>query len=293
MNKYLLLFLLLPVLGYTQRTTKKCFKLPLDLKEVSGLYLEDENSFWWLNDGGWGATLYKTNGRGTIVDSIAFTQIKNRDWEELTHDDAGNIYIGDFGNNRNIRKDLRIYIYNKEMADLDSILFTYPDQTEFPPAAQYRNFDMEACFWHKNKLHLFSKNKLGIGNSYTKHYTLNDQPGTQIAQLRDSIYLKKRVVTAAAISPNGNTVALLAYNYKKVFGILPTSAATIFVLRDFEEDRFLKGKLMKRCAPSFIMATQWESLDFLDRKTLYVASEQTAFIKPKAKRAKLRKRHFK
>jgi len=295
MNKYIhfLLLLLIPVLGHTQKTTKKCFRLPAELKEVSGLYLENENSFWWLNDGGWAPILYNSNGKGNIIDSIVLNQIKNVDWEELTSDDKGNLYIGDFGNNLNKRQNLRIYIYNKQKALLDSIQFSYPDQAHFPPSPAQQSFDMEACFWHNETLHLFSKNRMGAGNYYTKHYTLSDQPGEQVAILKDSLYLKKRVVTAASISPDGKTVAMMAYNYKRILGFLPTSAATIFILRDFEGDNFFKGRLMKRKAPGFILATQWESLDYLDYKRLFVASEQTAFIRPKAKRVKLRKRHWK
>jgi len=266
--------------------------LPPDLKEVSGLYLESESSFWWLNDSGWDPILFNTNGRGKLVDSICLPQIKNVDWEDLASDDQGNIYIGDFGNNLNKRKDLRIYIYNKESATLDSILFTYPDQKLFPPPLKRRNFDMEGFFWYKEKLHLFSKNRYGIGNFYTKHYTLSAQAGEQVAILKDSLYMRKRIVTGAAISPDGKSVALLTYNFKKFFGFLPNFASSIYIFRDFEGDNFLRGKRSRRRTPSFIIATQWESIDFFNNKTLYVAAEQTAFIKPRAKRARLRRRQL-
>ena len=39
--------------------------------------------------------------------------------------------------------------------------------------------------------------------------------------------------------------------------------------------------------PSFIVSTQYESIDFLDDKTIIIASEKTAFIKQKAKRLKI------
>ena len=60
--------------------------------------------------------------------------VSNRDWEDLAADDRGNLYIGDVGNNRNARRDLRIYRYNPAAQTLDSILFRYPDQTTFAPA---------------------------------------------------------------------------------------------------------------------------------------------------------------
>ncbi len=284
-----ILLICIPLSGFSQKTNKKCFKLPPLLQEVSGLYLQDAQTFWWHNDSGAAPHLYKTDGRGNPTDTVALPTLKNNDWEDLTHDPTGNLYIGDFGNNGNRRRNLQIYIYHPQTKVLDSILFTYPDQTAFPPADKaHWNFDMEAFFWHNDQLHLFSKNRVGVGNHYCKHYTLSDQPGDQVATLVDSIYLKKRVVTAAAISPDGKTVALLAYDYKKLFGFFPTSAASIFYLTDFKDNRFLKGRLRKRRAPSFILATQFEALDFLDDDTLYIASEQTKFIRPKARRVRIR-----
>jgi len=283
----LCLFILL-ISACTPKTTKTRFKLPPLLKEVSGLYLENSKSFWWHNDGGYPPTLYKTNGRGQVTDSLCIPTLRNKDWEDLTSDDEGNIYIGDFGNNLNRRKDLRIYIYHRESRQLDSILFQYPDQKLFPPKLEDWNFDMEAFFWHNHKLHLFSKNRVKQGDYYCKHYTLDERGRNQTAILCDSIYLKKRVVTAAAISPDGETVALLSYHYKKLLGIIPFSRASIFYFSKFEGNDFLKGKMRRRRAPMFIVATQLESIDFLNNQLLYVASEQTLFIKPKARRVRVK-----
>ena len=37
-------------------------------------------------------------------------KLKNVDWEDLTQDDKGYIYIADTGNNNNKRRELDIYI---------------------------------------------------------------------------------------------------------------------------------------------------------------------------------------
>lgn len=285
----LLLILTFPFLSSAQKTKlPKRFKLPSELKEVSGLYIKNQNEFWWHNDSGDEPILYQTNAKGKLTQTIIFDKIKNIDWEDLTHDDKGNIYIGDFGNNRNARKDLKIYIYHLENKSLDSIEFTYPDQTQFPPPSEQCNFDMEGFFWYKNQLHLFSKNRLNVGNGFTKHYTLEDQPGKQDAILKDSIYLKNRVVTAAAISPDCKTIALLSYTFKKRKGFIPKSKASVFVIRDFEGTDFLKGKIKRQKVPVFIVATQYESLDFLDNRNVFIASEKTKFIKQKGKRLRLK-----
>ncbi|MFK7936701.1 MAG: hypothetical protein AB8G22_24520 [Saprospiraceae bacterium] len=288
MNKFLFLFLFLSFVLNAFSQARK-FRLPTELKEVSGLSIENGNRFWWLTDSGTPANLYVTDNQGCPLEKRSLFPLLNTDWEELSTDDAGNFYIFDTGNNRNNRRDLKIYIYQPTTERIDSILFTYPDQTAFPPNKSQQNFDLEGAFWHSDSLHLFSKNTLRGGNYVTKHYVLPAIAGTHTAILRDSLYLKNRVVTAAAISPDGKTVALLAYNFKRLLGIFPVSGASIFLFSDFVDGNFLKGKSRKLGTKSFILATQFESLDWLDNETLYIASEQTVFIKPKAKRIKVKR----
>ena len=104
MNKLLLLCVLFFSMSCSRQLPQKAFKLSATLNEVSGLYLETPNHFWWLNDGGNKAALYQTDGAGNITKTIALPRFQNRDWEDLSKDDKGNIYIGDFGNNTNQRK---------------------------------------------------------------------------------------------------------------------------------------------------------------------------------------------
>jgi hypothetical protein len=274
------------VTSLTAQADKK-FKLPQALNEASGLIIQAADQFWWQNDSGHPAILYQTDGEGQLTDSIPLPLV-NRDWEDLTHDYNGTWYIGDFGNNCNCRKNLRIYTYQPETGKLDSILFSYPDQTAFPPAPAYRNFDMEGFVWFKDSLHLFSKNQLKVGNYYTKHYTLPASPGSYVAQLRDSIFLKKRVVTAAAISPDGEQLILLSYNFNRLLGFIPTSSASLFSFRAFEDSNFFSGTMDRYGIPPFFIATQMEAVDFWDQQTLYIASEKTAFIKARAKRYRLK-----
>ncbi len=289
----ILLLCLFPSLLQAQSAAPRCFRLPVELPEVSGLYLQSPDSLWWHNDSGSPPVLYCSDAQGHLIDSIHPPHARNRDWEDLTADPQGNLYIGDFGNNSNARRDLQVYIYNRHSGQLDSIQLAWPDQTAYPPPPERRSFDAEGFFWFQDSLHVFSKDHYRYGHSLTKHYIIPAQAGKQPVILRDSLLLPSRVVTAAAISPDGQTVALLAYTFKKVLGFIPWSAATIFYLRDFKGSHFLKGQLYKRRAPSFILATQFEAIDFLDNRRVYIASEKTKHISQKAKRVKLRKRHFK
>lgn len=289
--------LLLFVLGsssllFGQQKVKKHFRLPPELSEASGLYYAGPDSLWWHNDSGDGPKLYLTNGRGELLRTVPFPQLRNMDWEDITVDEQGIIYIGDFGNNGNRRKDLRIYRYHPESGNVDSIAFFYNDQLDFPPPPERANYDMEGFFWLNDSLHLFSKNRLQKGDYYCKHYVLPDAAGEQVAQLTDSIFLRKRVITGAAISPDRQTMALIGYNFKRLLGFFPTSAASMFVFTDFSGTKFFKGR-MRRRSLSCVFATQFESVDFINNEMVYVASEKTAFIPPKVKRKRARKKAHK
>lgn len=257
-------------------------KLPPSLDEVSGLYYAGPDSLWWHNDGGNAPALYLTDRRGHIQKRVVLPQLRNVDWEDLTADDNGRLYIGDFGNNGSSRRDLRIYSYDPTEETLDSISFHYPDQVAFPPLQG--SFDVEGFFWHNDSLHLFSKSRLPKSSFVTKHYVLSARPGEQqVAELRDSIILRKRVVTGAALERSTGTVALVSYYYRKLLGILPFSQASVFLFRNYPEGHFLRGDFSRKRI-SCLLATQYESVDFVGGNFLYVASEKTLFIKPRAKR---------
>lgn len=271
----------------SQESIPRKFPLPESLKEVSGFHYGGPDSLWWHNDSGDEPRLYRTDLKGKLLEELYLPQIRNRDWESLAHGGEGYLYIGDFGNNANTRRDLRIYRYHMASGAVDSILFRYSDQERFPPPAEAANFDMEAFFWHRDSLHLFSKNRLKYGNYYTKHYVLPATPGSHVAELRDSLYLKKRVVTGAAISPDGQVLALVAYWFKPFLGFIPLTGTSVFLLEDFPHGHFLEGKLQKIKVPKGLAPTQYEAIDFIDPKTVLIASERTIFFRQKARRIRL------
>ena len=162
-----------PILGQ-ELTYQSSSKLPQPLEESSGLVIASDTSFYTINDSGNDPILFEINHSGKIIRKI---QIKgqNKDWEELAKDEKGNIYIGDFGNNLNSRKDLKIYKLNHSDLHLNEIKptvysFAYPDQKQFPPEKYELHFDCEAFVIHEGKAYLFTKNRTepfdGISNVY-------------------------------------------------------------------------------------------------------------------------------
>jgi hypothetical protein len=243
-----------------QQNLKRRTRLPAELLEISGLTRTPNGELWALNDSDNGSNLYRLDPATGKITKTRMLPVRNRDWEALTCDKAGNLYLGDFGNNGNARRNLRIYRFTPATGALDSILFRYPDQKDFPPASVgHWNFDCEAMIWHDDSLHLFSKNAFK-GNFYTKQYILPATPGTYTAALRDSIRLKNHAVTDAAFDPVTGTLALCGYVVGRRLGFLPFTKANIVFFRRPGDTHFFKGAKKRKRLPKFLIARQFESI---------------------------------
>ncbi|TGE26973.1 hypothetical protein [Hymenobacter metallicola] len=183
-----------------------------EVVESSGLELANSaGDLWTHGDGGNTAKLYKVTPQGDLLQTLDLDPLTNIDWEDLTRDDQNHVYIGDFGNNQNKRRNLAIYrLAGPNLQDVDTIRFRYPDQHQFPPKKPRRNFDCEAFFYHQDSLYLFTKNR-GEGD-WVKQYVLPARPGNHTARLVDSVRINTWI-TSADISPDGRTVALLGYGH--------------------------------------------------------------------------------
>lgn len=278
MIKWPLFTVFLLVLGYVeaQDTGPEKIRLPEELNEVSGLYIQSADSLWWHNDSGGKAALYLSDRDGELRSVAQIPTAQNTDWEDLTYDTNGHIYIGDFGNNRRQRTDLRIYRYNPDTEQTETIYFDYPQ------SAQY---DVEAFVWFQDALHLFTKSRISRADLTSYHFVVPAVAGNHQAVLLDSLVLRKRAVTAAAVDHESGRMVLLAYYYTKRLGFIPYSAANIYCFEPSAEGRWLQQPMRSRRI-SFLIATQYESVDFLNPNQVLVASEQTLFIKAKAKRVK-------
>ena len=194
--------------------------LPSSVSETSGLENGPNGWFWTHNDSDNPEALYCVDTLGNLQRTVNVLGDPNIDWEEIAKDNAGNLFIGNFGNNSLNRTDLHIVkIPSIDTCTsityvTDTIHFSYPDQYDFPPDGSYGNFDMEAMFWHQDLLHLFSKDRSNPSTGYTKHYTLPTVGGTYTATLVDSFETGHTsfflAVTAADISENGDEMVMLS-----------------------------------------------------------------------------------
>ncbi len=272
----LTLLLSFVIVGCRAAGPPKTIRLSPALTEASGLSIQG-GEFTWHNDSGDGPYTFTTDEAGTIIrqDTLSATAL---DYEDITQDDWGNLYLGDFGNNAGRRPDQRIFRYHPAKPGTDSIVFTYPRQ-DGGGRDQPGNYDCEAMVWHQDTLHLFTKDQLfGRGNSMTYHFRLPAKPGRYVAELVDSLRLPRRVVTAAAFDAEQGELVLTAYSFKMLAGFWPSSAASLVTITDFPEGRFLRGKVRRRNLSWFI-PTQFEAVDFYDDQWLYVGSEGTKLRK--------------
>ena len=273
----LLLSLLLGGCATTGQPPRR-IRLPAALREASGLVIDGQRMHW-HNDSGDGPYLYTTDLRGRLLatDTLAARAV---DYEDLTRDPRGALYVGDFGNNRGRNRHATIYRYHPATDRTDSIRYTYPGQDGGGPTGR-GNHNCEAMFWYRDSLHLLTKDRLGArSRHWTYHYRLPARPGTYVAELVDSLRLPGRVITAAAVDTLRRQVVMTAYNFRMLLGVFPSGAASLVTLSDYPAGHFLRGRVHRRNL-AWGIPTQFEAIDVYDERYLYVASEAT-LIRPRA-----------
>jgi len=273
MKKFFLLGISVALLACQQQSNndlKELYSLPKKLKEVSGItYFPKNNLLYTLEDSGNKNAIYALNSDGKLAKTITITNATNVDWEDITKDKNDNIYIGDFGNNDNERKDLCIYKVaknelNKDMAVAEyKVSFSYPEQTEFPPKKKELFYDVEGFFEHGNYFYLFTKNRSKNFDGTVFIYKILNAPGTQkatrIGEFKTCDNYNHCVLTSATISPDGKKVVVLSHD-------------KIVLFKDFKGDLFHKGAQTEIKLNHF---SQKEAIVFKDNSTLLIADEKT------------------
>ncbi len=247
--------------------------LPPELAECSGMiYHQPGQKVVYINDSGNRPEIISTDLDGNLTQQYCLPGLVNTDWEELTTDNKGYLYIGDFGNNRNRRKDLVIYkveadkvLKGQDDFELQEIHFSYEDQRGFPPDQEKRNFDMEAMVHIGDSLYLFSKNRTAPFNGYTYCYRLPDVAGEYIAEKVDSFQTGEGVkesywVAAAAFRENPRTLLLLGYD-------------KVWMFYYFNGTRFFSGKHNVLYFNSF---TQKEAISFYEGNKVLITDEKNS-----------------
>ncbi|WP_294300123.1 hypothetical protein [uncultured Chryseobacterium sp.] len=245
------------------------FSLPKKLKEVSGMALSpDKKTLWTIEDQGNKNVVYGLNLQGKLVADVLVENAENHDWEDITADARGNLYIGDFGNNDNDRQNLSILKIDLKNADqkstrmIQETKFHYEGQTEFPPKKSNLLYDCEAFIEMDGNFYLFTKNRSKGFDGTFLVFKVPNQPGDFQAQLVGKLKLKggysDAAITSAAVNSTKNQIVLL--NHKN-----------IRVLTGFSPDDFSKAKIR---TVSLNHNSQKEAVVFFDDHTLMIADEK-------------------
>ncbi len=262
------------------------------IAEMSGIQRSPiDGSFWTHNDSGDHPRLFAVNSEGNVRipqnlageyhgeeaaagqspwPGVRINNADNRDWEDLTSDGV-NLYIAEMGNNRNTRRDMGIYVvpweslHQTEAASASRFMpVHYPEQTSFPPLE--RHFDSESLFFADGRLYAITKHREPVPSQRMQAganlYRLDSQSETESNALTlIDHHPTLTAATAADLSPDGNTLAVLSYTAIWLFE-QPASG-----------DAWLSAP-SRRLPLDSEAARQVEALTWLDAETLVVTNEQ-------------------
>ena len=206
-------------IGYSQ-SLKKVAALPSLLKESSGLVSYTDTSFLTINDSGGEAIVYEISVSGKITSKTTFKNAQNIDWEEITIDSSGFVYIGDIGNNLNQRNNLTIYKFpasyvgNRDVS-CEEIHFYYPEQQSFPPDKNDLHYDAEAFLVWGDEIIIFTKCRTVPFTGQTRIYAVPNLPGRHDAVWINSLVIGTKSWISHAVTGVcrfNNGIALLTYS---------------------------------------------------------------------------------
>lgn len=244
------------------------FSLPKKLKEVSGMAIsQDQKTIWAIEDAGNKNVVYGLDLKGNLITDVLVENADNNDWEDLTKDNAGNIYIGDFGNNENERQNLSIIKIDlkdssqKSTKVIQTTKFHYEGQTEFPPKKSNLLYDCEAFVEKDGSFYLFTKNRSkGFDGTFLVFQIPNKEDDFEaklVGKLKLEGGYNDAAITSASINSKNQIVLLTHKN--------------IHVLSGFTVDNFNSAIIQKL---SLNHNSQKEAVVFLDDKTLLIADEK-------------------
>ena len=243
-------------------------ELSSKISESSGLAYIDGN-LWTHNDSGGEARLYAiSETNGSVVKSVQISNAKNVDWEDLAVNDT-HLFIGDFGNNKGKRENLKIYkikrsdLKTEEVVEAEIIEFSYATQDSFKYNSK-TNFDCEAFIAYENQLFLFTKNH---GDEKTDMYVLGIDAGKEVAE-KVATFNTNALVTGASIDVENGVLVLIGYNDKGT----PKS----WIFSNFIDSDFFKGDQEKITwgTPS---KAQIEGVTHMGKGKLYISSEKNDY----------------
>jgi len=242
-------------------------ELPKEVYETSGLFFHN-GRLWTHNDSGGKPILYALDTATLeVVQRITLSNAKNKDWEDVCTD-GKTVFVGDFGNNKGNRKNMRIYTFPltaiPEIGDatvlVDTITFRFGDQTDFNHKKHRHDFDCEALFASESYLYLFSK---GWTSGRTRLYRLPKTPGNHVAEVVNG-FDSQGLITGADYDRERHILALVGY-------IKSLWKPFMYLIFDFEEHGVKLPN--RRFEMPQLAGLQAEGICFFDDGRCYISAE--------------------
>lgn len=243
------------------------------IRESSGLQRNSKNPelFWTHNDGGGRKqVLYGITRQGRSVAEFWVTGALLEDWEDISGDGRGHLFLGDIGNNEARRREIAVHQIDEPdvtAAKGGSVKITRTWRLRFPQ----RPFDCESLVVWGDQGYVISK----VFNDARAELYRFSLTNTGVQTLERILELKiDSPVTGADIAPDGSLLGVVAKNGAYVFKIHgdPVNASTK------PHHTKLKDEHIEACAfvPDGLLATA-------ESREIYLFTDE-AFI-PKRKKA--------
>ena len=266
---------------HAPRVLEELAPLPPELREASGLAVSrtQPGVVWSHNDSGDGPMLYAIDLKGRLLAKVGLINTVAIDWEDIALGPCPSgmgsprpcLYIADTGNNSQSRDVVTVFVVVEPtvagqdpsrpiFVDARSFRFRYPTLHEDTEAlAVLPNGDVTIVTKGRTpRIAFFGFAKADVDRAVTLNEVLTamDQGDTGIAPAQRI----GRWVTSAAMSPDGTTLAVRTYS--EIFFYAAETGPGGRRWRD----------LMRPCFLGEV-EPQGEAIDYLDDKTLLLASE--------------------
>jgi hypothetical protein len=267
--------------AYAPRLLEELAPLPPELREASGLAVSrtQPGVLWAHNDSGDAPTLYALDLKGRLLAKVAVLDAVAIDWEDIAAgpcpDQAAGaqacLYVADTGNNNRSRDVVTVFVVGEpSLAGADparpasvsarSFRYRYPSEPEDAEAIAVLP-DGGLTVVTKGRtptISFFGFSKADVARALMTREVLTAANQGNTGILPDQGL--GRWVTAAAMSPDGMTLAVRTYS--EIFFYALENTAQGHRWRDVRKPCFL-GEV----------EPQGEAMDYLDEKTLILGSE--------------------
>jgi hypothetical protein len=273
--------------AYAARMLEEVAVLTDELRESSGVAVSrtQPGVLWSHNDSSDGPNLYAIDISGNLLATIKVTNAQARDWEDISSGPCPGgvatadssqlrhcLYLADTGDNNEVRPQVTIYVVveprlgpagalSSTIPAARSFSYRYPDKPHDAEAlAVQQNGDVTIVSKGRSStIDFFSipaaivKSAIASGETITAQYAgnTNIRPESRTG----------RLATAAAVSPDGMTLAVRTYYEVFFFGLTSEGGGSRW--RD----------LGRPCSLGDA-EPQGEAIDFLDADTLLLTSER-------------------